>query len=346
MSRLYKRADSLFPTLYTDLMFLLPLLLACGIPLRVEKSLVSPQFVVPATPTGQAAVVAYATGIPGEEVREYTPRTVESRGRFFHEAVELSTEGWVEVAPLWEPVELRFYIRKTTGLQQDFQLIRSVTGGLKGQIGNEIRFLPERVESPYRLPIRQLTNIYNDYQFHHGDLLLVELHRDGQETERYLFADYEPGFRVKYSGGFLLTVPLAFAGGKMPETTSPILAFTTTFGWRLRTRSPILRWFGGNSAFIVSTGVGSTALKAPSLTEPIEEQVTAHVTSIISGGGFEFYDFFSIQALVNLSALRGDIAQAPWVMAIGFDPVRFGFFMEGLGRRIFWNNELDQREGG
>ncbi|HND34391.1 MAG TPA: hypothetical protein PLA94_30525, partial [Myxococcota bacterium] len=305
-------------------MFLSLLLLACGIPLRVEKSLVSPQFVVPAAPTGEAAVVSYSTGIPGEGVRDYTPVVLESRGRSFHEAIEVSTGGWVEVAPLWEPVELRVYVRSTTGTHQDFQLIRSVTGGLPDELPNEIRFLPERVEGAYRLPIRQLTNVYNDYKFHHGDLLLLELHREGHQTERYLFQDYEPGLRIKYSGGFLLTVPLAFAGGKMPETTSPILAFTTSFGWRLRTRSPVLRWFGGNSAFIVSTGVGSTALKAPSLTEPIEDQVTAHVTSIISGGGFEFYDFFSIQALVNLSALRGNIAQAPWVMAIGFDPVRFG----------------------
>jgi hypothetical protein len=327
-------------------MFALVLLLACGVPLRVEKSLVSPTFVVPAAPAGQAAVVSYSTGIPGEPVRDYTPELVANQGRLFHQATELSTGGWVEVAPLWEPVELRVYVRNTTGPHQDFQLIRSVTGGLAGELPNEIRFLPERVDSPYRLPIRQLTNVYNEYKFRHGDLLLIELHREGHQTERYLFQDYEAGLRIKYSGGFLLTVPLAFAGGKMPETTSPILAFTTSFGWRLRTRSPVLRWFGGNSAFIVSTGVGSTALKAPSLTDPLEDQVTAHVTSIISGGGFEFYDFFSIQALVNLSALGGDIAQAPWVMAIGFDPVRFGLFMESLGTRLFWNNELDRRKEG
>ena len=327
-------------------MFFVTFLLACGIPLRVEKSMVSPQFVVPSDPIDQAAVVSYATGVAGEAVRDYSPTVLHSGGRSYHEAVEVSVGGWVEVAPLWEPVELRVYIRSATGAHHDFQLIRSVTGGLTGELPNEIRFLPERLDRPFRLPIRQLTKVYNDYKFGHGDLLLLELRREGEEPERYLFQDYEAGLRIKYGGGFLLTVPLAFAGGKMPETTSPILAFTTSFGWRLRSRSPVLRWFGGNSAFIVSTGVGSTALKAPSLSEPLEDQVTAHVTSIISGGGFEFYDFLSIQALVNISALGGDIAQAPWVMAIGFDPVRFGLFMERLGTRLFWNNELDRREEG
>lgn len=65
-------------------------------------------------------------------------------------------------------------------------------------------------------------------------------------------------------------------------------------------------------------------------------------TPTIVGGGFEFYDFVSVQALVNVTALERDLGEAPWVMSVGFDAVRFGVFMRDLATRLFYPNILEE----
>lgn len=323
------------------LLWMLLLLVGCTLVGRVEKSLLAPDYMTPVSPTGEAGVVTYDTGVKGDVPALYAPTLREVEGRQFFEVPEITSAGWIEVAPRSGAEALRLSVRSGSLNRHDFVPVRTFTGALDGELHNEIRFFPEHSEVPVRISLRQLSNVYNEYDLSHGDLVLLEVGEPGAEAERYLFKVYEFGPRFKYSGGILLTVPLAFAGGDMPETTSAVVAFTTSFAYRWRTRSPVLRWFGGNSAFIISTGVGSTALKAPDVGTPVDEVVTAHLASIIAGGGFEFYDFVSVQALVNLSALDGDIAQAPWVLSVGFDTVRFGFFMRDLGTRLLRKNHLD-----
>lgn len=316
-------------------------LLACAFTGRVEKSLLAADYMTPVTPVGEAATVVYDTGVKGDEPQRYEPTIREVEGRQFYEVPEITSAGWIEVAPTAESTAIRLYVRSGSLNRHDFVPVRSLTGALDNELRNEVRFVPEHTSAPLHLSMRQLGNVYNEYDLGHGDLVLVEVGDEGAEPERYLFKLYEFGPRFKYSGGLLLTVPLGSVVGTMPESTSAVVAFTTSFAYRFRTRSPVLRWFGGNSAFIISTGVGSTALSASQFDAPIEDVVTAHVASIIAGGGFEFYDFVSVQALVNLSALDGDLAQAPWVLSVGFDTVRFGFFMRDLGTRLFRRNALD-----
>lgn len=322
---------------------MLPLLLGCAFAVRVEKSLVPPDYVTATLPAGELAAVSYVTGARGDAPAPYAPTAVELRGRRYFEVVEITSAGWIEVAPTGGPVDLRVYVRSNGLNQHDFTRVLSVTGGIDGAVPSEVRFLPDRIDAPTRLSMAPLTSAFNDFHLDHGDLLLVEVGQPDAPPERYLFKTYEFGPRFKYGGGILLTVPLAAVSARMPETTSAILAFTTSFGWRFRTRSPVLRWFGGNSALIVSTGVGTTALKPPSLDTPLEDQISAHFASIIAGGGLELYDFVSVQTLVNVSAVRGDLAQAPWVLSVGFDAVQFGLFTRDLGSRVFYKNGVEER---
>ena len=301
-------------------------LLACGLPHRVVKSLLAPDYVTAAAGQGELATVTYQSGEKGEPSLPYEPTVIEVDGRSYREAVEVSSSGWIDVAPLAEGVDISLWVRNPGLTKRDFTQVRSVTGELERRFSNEIRFLPEHLTEPVHLQLRQLTNVYNDYELGEGDLLLVEASKDGVESERYLFRTHEFGPRFKYGGGLLFTIPLAFAGENQPETTSAVLAFTTSFGYRFHTRSPVLRWFGGKSAVMISTGVGSTALTSPDFSQAFEDQLLGHFSATIAGGGFEFYDFISVQALANVTALSRDLEEAPWVLAIGFDPVQFALF--------------------
>ncbi len=321
---------------------LLLFLTACGFGTRLQKALVAPDYVTEAAPTGAIAAVTYQSGEPDVPPSAYAPTQVVMEGRTFDQAVEISSAGWIDVVPLREDVEVRLWVRNPGLVRRDFTPIRSVTGALAGELPNEVRFLPERLEAPVRVPLKQLTNVYNDYDLGDGDLLLVEARVDGEEPERYLFLAHEFGPRLKFGGGLLFTVPLSFLGADQPESTSPVLAFTTALGYRFRTRSPALRWFGGKSALLLSLGVGSTSIASTDLSKPLDQQVLGHFSSTIAGGGFEFYDFVSLQALVNLSSLDRDVHEAPWVLAIGFDAVQFGLFTRDVGARLLRKNTLDE----
>lgn len=320
----------------------LALLVACGLPHRVVKSLVAPDYATLSTPTGDVVDVSYQ-GDPKGPMAPYAPGVFQSDdGRWFAQAVEVTTAGSIDIAPVGDDVGITLWVRSPGLRQQDFVPVRTVSGGLDGQYANEIRFLPVRLNEPLHLDLRQLSNVYNDYELGEGDLLMIEAARPGEDPERYVFLAREFGLRFKYGGGLLFTIPLGFASDNQPDTTSAVLVFTTSFGYRFRTRSPVLRWFGSKGTIMISTGVGSTALSSPDLAKPLEDQLVGHFNATVAGGGFEFYNFFSIQTLVNVTALSRDMEEAPWVLALGFDPVQFALFTRGVGTRIFLPNRLDR----
>lgn len=316
-------------------------LLGCALSHRVGNSLVAPDYVTPVSSTGQIAAVSYSTGEKRAAPQPYAPAPFQADGRSFERAVEVTSHGWIDVVPLGDDVEVSVWIRDPGLVRRDFTQVRSVTGALDRTHPTEVRFLPDHINAPLHLDLRDLGNTYNDYDFGEGDLLLVEAGRVGDEPERYLFLTHEIGPRIKFGGGVLFTVPLSVLGENQPERTSTVLAFTTSFGYRYSTRSPALRWFGGKSAIVLSLGIGSTALTAPDLSLPLDQQLLGNFNAAIIGGGVELYDFVSVQALVNLTSLGRDMSEAPAVLAIGFDPVQFGLFTRDVGARIFRRNTLD-----
>ncbi|MES2642907.1 MAG: hypothetical protein V4850_25710 [Myxococcota bacterium] len=319
---------------------LLLLLSACGFGTRLHKALIAPEYVTEAAPSGSIAAVTWQSGEKDIPPTEYAPEQVVMGSRTFDQAVEITSAGWIDVAPLREDVELRLWVRNPGLVRRDFTRVRSVTGALDGEVPNEVRFVPDRLEAPLHLPLKQLTNVYNDYALGDGDLLLLEARVDGEEPERFLFVTQELGPRLKFGAGVLFTVPLSFLGVNQPDSTSPVLAVTASLGWRFRTTSPVLRWFGTKSALLVSVGVGSTSIT--DLSKPLDEQVRGAFGSTIAGGGFEFYDFVSVQGLVNFSSLGRDLSEAPWVLAVGFDAVQFGLFTRDVGARLLRKNTLDE----
>ena len=164
-------------------------LLACGLPGRIEKSVFSPDYVTQEAPVGELATVTYQATRDGTPTA-YDPEPVELGGHTYYSAIEVSTGGWIEVNPVVEPITLRVYVRSHGINRHDFTPVRTVTGAIDRQQPNEVRFLPERIDSPFRLSLRQLSNVYNAYVFGHGDLLLVETSHEGGDTEHYFFKAY------------------------------------------------------------------------------------------------------------------------------------------------------------
>ena len=67
-------------------------LLACGFPGRIEKALVAPDYVTPVAPTGEVAVVTYATGASGDTPAAYAPPTLTIAGRPFTGVIVLDRD--------------------------------------------------------------------------------------------------------------------------------------------------------------------------------------------------------------------------------------------------------------
>ena len=87
------------------------LLVACVLPHRVVKSLLAPDYMTPVEPTGQVAVVTYQTGEKGEAPQAFAPPVFEADGRTFYRAVEVSSAGWIDVAPMGDDVSLSVWVR-------------------------------------------------------------------------------------------------------------------------------------------------------------------------------------------------------------------------------------------
>ena len=113
----------------------LALLLACGLPHRVVKSLVAPDYATLSTPTGDAVDVSYQAD-PKGPVAPYAPGVFQSDGRWFAQAVEVTTAGSIDIAPVGDDVGITLWVRSPGLRQQDFVPVRTVSGGLDGQYAN------------------------------------------------------------------------------------------------------------------------------------------------------------------------------------------------------------------
>jgi len=306
------------------------------------KFLAPETHVVAAHPVGEQAALRYASGWHHEAPAEYAPEEVTLDGRSFHAATPITSHGWIEVAPRAEDVEITIWIRNLGLVRRDFEAVHTLTGSIGREVPNEIRPLPDALDAPFRLEVRQLMNVYNDYRFEDGDLLLVEVEA-GDAAERYLFQSRAFGLRTKFSGGVLVAPPMPFLPDQ-PDQTLPIVAGTFAAGWRPNTPNRFARWCGDNLAGVVSVGIGSTTLGAiqGSSSDGLEDQLDTYFNAALAGAGVEIYDFLSVQALANLSALTRDLAETPSAIAIGFDAVRFSAYTRDAAARLTRPNPIDE----
>ncbi len=304
---------------------------------RVSKFMAPEDFVSEATPHGELADVRWGTGWRDEPHRNWPP---EGRrlpdGRWVRPPADVTSRGWIEVDPLRDDVELSLWVRRTGLDRSGFKRVASVTGSLPGELASELRFVPKQLDEAFRLPMHQLHNVYNDYRFEDGDLLLLEVSSDGHEPERYLFRSQEFGLRTKVGAGVLVRVPL-FEN----DEVSPALALTVSVGHRPRTRRPLMSWVGSQVGLMGSLGVGSTTV-ANAGTGPVQDELRTFFNAALAGGGIELFDIFSIQVLANLSALTRNELESAATLAVGFDAVQFARSTESAVTRLFGNNALDR----
>jgi hypothetical protein len=314
----------------------------CGAGRRAGKFLAPRSWVTPAHPVGELAEVRYDQGWRGFSPTLYEPSLLEVGGATFHQATPLTSRGWLEVSPSVEGAEVSVWVRNTGLVRQDFQPVRTLSGDLVGQLPTELRFLPRALHEPLRLEVSQLENPYNAYHMDDGDLLLVEISAPDHPTERYLFSHRELGLKTKVSAGVLLAPPVSFLPDQ-PDSTQPILGATLALGWRSPSPNQALQWFGSHFAVVWTVGIGSTTLETlqDSEQEDLQDQASAYFNAALAGVGVELYDFVSIQALANLSALTRDITETPSAIAVGFDALRFGAFFRDAGARLLRDNPID-----
>lgn len=322
-------------------LILLSLVLVLPGCLRSRKFLGAENYVMAERPRGEVAEVVIHSGWKDEPAQVWAP--TEEPDDAMTGPMTITEDGSVSITPQQEDVRLSLWLRHTGWNHGGFTQIKTVTGAIPGSISNEIRFLPERLDERLELPMHQLQNVYNDYDVRDGDLLVIEVEAPDGAVERYSLVTTEFGVIPKFGVGVLVRTPLPFFGNAQGEV-APAFAATAAFRYRFRTQNPFVTWLGRRVAVVTSMGVGSTALQTTD--QSLQEELRAVFNAVVAGGGLEYYDFLSLQLLVNLSSLGRERPESTTTFAVGFDAVQFGRFTADAFTRLFWNNHLDKDRSG
>ncbi len=313
----------------------LVLLVGCAPVNRARRVLGPDHYVYSETPEERHAQVLVRSGWQGEALAPYSPRLAyidDDDGERWVRPVIVADRGQIRVVPRHDDVTIRLYARSTGLRRRGFRplLARSGTGANRNP--TQIRFLPKApLREPWVLDIRDLQNVWSGDRLLHGDLLLLEVARPGAEPDRYLFDTHDFGFRTRFGAGVLVRVPLQ-SSEDSDAPASPAIVVSMALGYRFRTQNPVVEFLGERVMLIGSAGVGSAVLE--NVSGPINDQLQGAFQALVVGGGLEFFEFLSVQLLINARApfLRG--LEPGWTLAAGFDAVQAGRFFGNLGEQL------------
>lgn len=315
------------------------LLGGCTASHRVGKFLAPEQYVTAAEPRGTVAQVTVSSGEPGAVAGPYTPRPFAVvDGVTLERPMTITEDGWVELTPTAGPYRFTLAVRRTTSFSEDFRPVFAVTGAVDRRVPNELRLLPIDAprDTPYRLAVADLANVYAPTRLAHGDLLLLTVTDPEGRAEHYLFREQEFGLHARFGAGVLVRVPLAL-GDEGSAELSPTLAGTVALGFRPRSDQPAVNWASEQVALVVSVGIGSTNIESG---DPALTQLEGAFNAALVGGGVELFRFVSGQVQVNVSAFTRRREESQLALAVGFDAVQFAKFTDGALERLFERNTL------
>jgi len=301
-------------------------LLLLGGCVRTLKLASAPVVVSPDPSRGELVAVSVDAGYPGESPTGWAPPSVTIDGAVWERPVSITTDARITLTPKVDGLSWQVFVQSSGLLERrGFRAVQGARGSLPGRLENELRFLPQRLDGPEDLVVRDLSNPWNPARFDHADLLLVRLRApDGREAD-LLFENRRVGLHTGGSAAVLVRIPM---DGDTDVT--PILTVGPTLGWRAPSRKA--GWRLLDSVVLVgSVGIGST--EVPGATD----ELFGVFDAALLGGGVAIVDVISVQALANASALWRDAEEAPWTPAVGIDAVGLAFLFrdafEKVGRR-------------
>jgi len=297
-------------------------LVGCG-PSRVRR-IVTPTTTISAPPAQQLAVVSV---VSQDGATPYAADAVGDLAR----PVLVTGEQSIHILPEGEPLTARFYVRNFGVVPRDAFEIHTVTGAHSGTLSQEVRFLPDTIDGPTVLSVRDLTNTYNGYRIKDDDLLLVEL-SDGASVERYTFQNRKVGFDARLSYG--LQVRSTLPTGEQDLDLSPAASAGLAMTWRRADRGEELTRALDSNELIVSIGIGTSSLAAlQEEGEVVEKLDTVRATGLV-GGGVVFFQSVSVQIL---TPIRRDPQPS---LALGVDTVKLTVITRDALVRLLRDNTL------
>ncbi|MBX2800603.1 MAG: hypothetical protein KTR31_23185 [Myxococcales bacterium] len=292
---------------------------------------------MPHAPVGEQADVTVWSGWTGDVPRPYeAPVAFEQDGQQWVRPTVLADRGWISVQPKAPEVAVRVYARSTGLDKRGFRRVEYRAGTLEGRVPTAMRFMPRGPlgAEPLRLDVEDLQNPYLGDRLTHGDLLLLEVGPDGQEPERYLFTTREFGWRTRTGAGLLLRFPQA----------TPAITLSLAVGYRYRTKSPVWDFLGERMMLVGSVGVGSSELS--DVSGPLQEQLLGAFDALLVGGGIEWFEFLSVQVLMNAAAPFDDDVRPGLTVAAGFDAVQAAKFFADAGARLLREHPMREERRG
>ena len=302
---------------------------------RLTKALLPHEFTYELEPAPPPASITFKSGYRGELPESYPQRPAPpARSRL----PLVTRDGWIEVQPQHAPVQVRLFARNIGTDEGEFFEIKSFTGNIPYEIPSELRFFESLTPTsqPVRIVLRNLKNAYNGYTVRDNALILVEvIDPELKKTWRYLFTYKDFGSRQKISFNVVFNVPLQpLRDLGLPLNGQGVgnAAFTMSysFGYRFRTQNRVARWLGDKVSIV---GLLGTSADLDFLDNGIFNQLSL-------GVGIEFYDFLSLNLLMDTAAIGHLSTNPQWGLVVGFDAVRFADFSRKLTQRLFSTNQL------
>lgn len=299
-------------------------LLGCGAPHRMRRIL-APVTTASAPPAGELAAVSVVD--QHGAAAPYSAEEADGLAR----PVLVTKKHHIHIDPGSDPLAVRFFVRSFGISPRDTFEIHTVTGARPGTLSQEVRFLPDTIDGPLTLSMRDLTNTYNGYRIDDDDLLLVEV-SDGTSAERYVFQNRKVGFDARLSYGLLVRSPLPVA--EQSVDLSPALSAGLAMTWRRAQRGEELTRALDSNELILSLGLGTSSLETLQDEGEVADKLeTVRATGLV-GGGVVLFGSLSVQVLTPISATPSPS------LALGIDTVELTILTRDIVKRLIQDNAL------
>lgn len=233
---------------------------------------------------------------------------------------------------------LRIYSRRDGLERSGFTRMIAVTGARDREWADQVRFLPRTLptDAPYRLPLRDVDNVYNGARLRHNDVVLVELERDGM-VQRAMFQKRDTGLHFDVDAEVALRTPLSATSPGF-ESVSPAATLGLVTAYRLSRPTGLLSHLLDQTELVWSVGLGTSILVGAPNSVNLGTTADDVLGGVLWGGGVRLLRLASVQVLGNPGVIAG--GNPRWTLAVGINPWRLHQFTWALGAKLLHRNDL------
>ncbi|NOY27608.1 MAG: hypothetical protein GXP62_17220 [Oligoflexia bacterium] len=323
-----------WPALFTALTLIC--LSGCGLAHRSLRLLAPTHLVYDPVQDGPPlGNIAYVD--PDGQLQHYTT-TPYGHGTDLVRPMVVNRDGMLVLSSDRPDTALRIYSRRNGLERSNFTRMIAVTGAREREWTDQVRFLPRTLptDEPYRLPLRNVDNVYNGLRLRHNDVVLVELERDGM-VQRAMFQKRDTGLHFDVDAEVAVRATLSATGPDF-ESLSPAATLGLVTAYRLSRPTGFVSHLLDQTELVWSIGLGTSALTGAPNSMNLSTTADDVLGGVLWGGGVRLLRLASIQVLGNPGVIAG--GNPRWTLAVGVNPWRLHQLTWSFGAKLLHRNDL------